>query len=182
MQSGSADKIGIREESSEGAGLGLWNCGRVGMGRAGFSFLPSLDGRKVPSQIAQVAMPFTKSSDEELDRIATAALALLRTQPDNLVDHPHGHTFRDIERAAHEVGRRVATRMTEAALATHAQDQPDHAPCPGCGGGTRLTRKKRTVDTADGPVEYDEPASHCVVCRRDFFPDAARTETRRAVV
>ena len=165
-----------------GAGLGLWNCGRVGMGRGGFSFLPSLDGRKVPSQIAQVAMPFTKSSDEELDRIATAALALLRTQPDNLVDHPHGHTFRDIERAAHEVGRRVATRMTEAALATHAQDQPDHAPCPGCGGGTRLTRKKRTVDTADGPVEYDEPASHCVVCRRDFFPDAARTETRRAVV
>ena len=79
------------------------------MGRAGFSFLPSLDGRKVPSQLTRFAMPFTKSSDEELDRIASAALALLRTQPDNMVDHPHGHTFLDIERAAREVGRRVAT-------------------------------------------------------------------------
>lgn len=152
------------------------------MGRAGFSFLPSLDGRKVPSQLTRFAMPFTKSSDEELDRIASAALALLRTQPDNMVDHPHGHTFLDIERAAREVGRRVATRMTAAALATHAQDQPDHTPCPDCGGGCRLTRKKRTVDTPDGPVVYDEPASHCVACRRDFFPDAAGTETRRAIV
>ena len=152
------------------------------MGRAGFSFLPSLDGRKVPSQLAQVAMPFTKSSDEELDRIATAALAILRAQPDNMVDHPHGHTFRDIERAAHEVGRRVATRLTEASLATHAADQPDHAPCPACGGGCRLTRKKRSVTTVDGPVDYAEPASHCLACRRDFFPDAPRTQARRTIV
>ena len=130
----------------------------------------------------QFAMPFTKPSDQELDRIATEVLALLRTQPDNLVDHPHGHTFLDIERAAHEVGRRVASRMTEAALATHARDQPDHTPCPGCGGGCRLTRKKRSVVTADGPVEYAEPASYCVACRRDFFPDAAGTEVGRAVV
>ena len=158
----------------------LW-LGQYGAGGI-FIFAVARRPQKSLPNLPRFAMPFTKSSDEELDRIASAALALLRTQPDNMVDHPHGHTFLDIERAAREVGRRVATRMTAAALATHAQDQPDHTPCPGCGGGCRLTRKKRTVDTPDGPVVYDEPASHCVACRRDFFPDAAGTETRRAIV
>jgi len=127
-------------------------------------------------------MAFTKPSAEALELIANEVLAILRAQPNNMVDHPHGHTFLEIELAAHEIGRRVATRMTEASLATHAADQPEHAPCPTCGGGGRLTRKKRSVVTADGPVDYAEPASHCLACRRDFFPDTAGVEARRAIV
>lgn len=113
-------------------------------------------------------MPFTKSSDEESDRIATAALALLRTQPDNLLDHPHGRTFLAIERAAHDVGRRVAARLTEAALATHARDQPGHTPCPG--GGSRLTRKNASSTRPTNPSSTTSRPPTASPVDAIFFP------------
>jgi hypothetical protein len=116
-------------------------------------------------------MPYTKPRQEVLDRIANEVLATLRKSRDNPLDNPHGMSFMDIERTANAVGKRVATLLTEDALATYVGDQPEQAACPACSRMCRLTRKKRTVTTEDGDVPSLEPAAHCDECRRDFFPD-----------
>lgn len=121
-------------------------------------------------------MPFQRISDPDHDQRLAAMVALFRQQPDNIVDHPHGHSFAEIERIAHAAGQQLAAQIMADALATHAVDQPVSSACPRCGDGCRLTRKRRQLLTGDGPVIYDEPAAHCVACRRDFFPDAAPTE------
>jgi hypothetical protein len=127
-------------------------------------------------------MPFAKTSPEELDRILQDVLAAVGTNPDHPLHDPHGKTFLQIERTAHAIGQHLARRLTQQALAAHAADQPDHAPCPQCRRSCRLVRKKRPLTTPDGPFDYLEPAAHCEECRRDFFPDASRAEARRAAV
>jgi hypothetical protein len=117
-------------------------------------------------------MPFKNPPAEVMDQIANEILAALKQIPGNPLAKPRGMTFMDIERTASAIGKRVSTRLTEESLAEHAADQPDEADCPQCQQSCRVTRKKRIVTTPDGPVEYLEPASHCVECRRDFFPDA----------
>ena len=65
-------------------------------------------------------MPFTKPSEEELDRIANEVLALLRHQDHHPLAKPQGMTFSQIERTAHVIGQRVAARLTAEALVDHA--------------------------------------------------------------
>jgi hypothetical protein len=127
-------------------------------------------------------MPFTKPSPDELDRIADQVLAVLRHDTNHPLADPHGMTFLDIERTASAIGKRISTRLTEESLKAHAADQPDRASCPACGRPCSLTRKKRIVTTPDGPIDYYEPAAHCVECRRDFFPDTPRIAAGRASV
>ena len=118
-------------------------------------------------------MPFTKPSAEELDRVADEVVAHLRSVDRNPLARPADATFADIERAAHEVGQRVAARLAAEALAGIADEQSAFAHCPKCRNATRVTRKRRKVLTHDGPVDYLEPAAHCLACRRDFFPPAS---------
>ena len=120
-------------------------------------------------------MPFTKLTSDELDRMAREVLAALRRSDAHPIPDTKGLTFSDIERTAHAVGQRVATAITADALASAADAQAEFAACPQCRHSTRVTRKKREVRTLDGPVEYREPAAHCVACRRDFFPSASAT-------
>ena len=120
-------------------------------------------------------MAFAKLTPDELDRMAREALAALRRSDAHPIPDPTGLTFSDIERAAHAVGQRVAAAITADALANAADAQAEFASCPQCRHSTRVTRKKRTVRTLDGPVDYCEPAAHCVACRRDFFPAASAT-------
>jgi hypothetical protein len=152
------------------------------MGRVGFSFLlPCGSGKSLP-HFPTLAMPFPKTSPDELETILQDVLAAVGKNPKNPLHDPHGMTFLQIERTAHTIGQHVATRLTQQALATHAEDQPEQAPCPQCQQSCRLTRKKRRLVSPDGPIDYAEPAAHCVECRRDFFPDAPRIETRRTAV
>jgi hypothetical protein len=123
-------------------------------------------------------MPFTKPSQDELDEIAEQVLAVLRRDAIGPLVNPHGMTFLDIERAASVIGKRISTRLTEESLKVHAADQSERTPCPHCSRPCSLTRKKRIVTTPDGPIEYFEPASHCVECRRDFFPDTSSVAVR----
>jgi hypothetical protein len=123
-------------------------------------------------------MAFAKLSEDDLGRIAREVLAVLRRSDAHPLPDTKGLTFSDIERVAHAVGQRVAAAITADTLATAADAQADFAACPQCRHSTRVTRKKRVVRTLDGPVDYDEPAAHCVACRRDFFPAASATAPR----
>jgi hypothetical protein len=127
-------------------------------------------------------MPFTKPSQVELDRLAEQVLAVLRQDANHPLADPHGMTFLDIERTASAIGKRISTRLTEESLKVHATDQPERSACPQCSRPCGLTRKKRIITTPDGPIEYREPAAHCVECRRDFFPDASRIAAGRTGV
>lgn len=120
-------------------------------------------------------MPFAKLTDDELGRIASEVLAVLRRSDAHPIPVAKGLTFSDIERSAHAVGQRVAAAIAADALANAADEQAEFAACPKCRHSTRVTRKKREVRTLDGPIDYREPAAHCVACRRDFFPAASAT-------
>jgi Zn ribbon nucleic-acid-binding protein len=120
-------------------------------------------------------MPFAKLSREQLDRVAHEVLAALQRADLHPIPQTQGLTFSDIERTAHAVGQRVAACITADALANAAEEQAEFAACPQCAHRTRVTRKKRDIHTLDGPVDYKEPAAHCVGCRRDFFPSASPT-------
>jgi len=120
-------------------------------------------------------MAFAKLSDDELDRTAREVLAVLRRSDAHPLPDTKGLTFSEIERTAHAVGQRIAAAITADALANAADEQAEFAACPLCRHSTRVTRKKREVRTLDGPVDYGEPAAHCVACRRDFFPSASAT-------
>ena len=123
-------------------------------------------------------MAFAKLSDDELGRIAREVLAVLRRSEAPPIADTKGLTFSDIERTAHAVGQRIAATITADALERAADEQAEFAACPQCRNSTRVTRKKRAVRTLDGPVEYREPAAHCVACRRDFFPSASAPASR----
>jgi hypothetical protein len=117
-------------------------------------------------------MAFAKITDEELAQMTATVLRTLKQTNQHPIPDTTGMTFSDIERLSHQVGQQIAAALTADALASAAAEAPAHAPCPTCGGGSRVTQKRRTISTLDGPVDYNEPASHCVACRRDFFPSA----------
>lgn len=87
-------------------------------------------------------------------------------------------TFADIEDFGHEVGRMVAQAVDEQLATQHATYFQEEAPCPTC--ETPCAPKEnpatRCLQTTDGDVQIHEPASHCPVCHRDFFPSTHRTE------
>ena len=120
-------------------------------------------------------MAFAKLAPDALDRMAREVLAALRRSDMHPLPDTKGLTFSDIERTAHAVGQRVAAAITADTLASAADEHDEFAACPQCRNSTRVTRKKREVRTLDGPVDYNEPAAHCVACRRDFFPSASAT-------
>lgn len=125
--------------------------------------------------LPQLPMSFAKQSPEEFDCIAREIITALWDRDVHPIPQVQGLTFSDIERTAHAIGQRIAARITAEALAHAAEEQAEFAACPQCQNSTRVTRKKREIRTLDGPIEYLEPAAHCVACRRDFFPSASRT-------
>jgi hypothetical protein len=131
-------------------------------------------GKSFPIRL-QFPMSFTKPSPDELDRIAQEVITALWDRDVHPIPQTRGLSFSDIERTAHAIGQRIAARITTEALARAAEEQAEFAACPRCHHSTRVTRKKREIRTLDGPIEYLEPAAHCVACRRDFFPSAPRT-------
>ena len=89
---------------------------------------------------------------------------------------PRDTTFAQIEQFGHQAGRMVA-RAVDAHLAhQHAEHFASEEPCPNCGQQRRPKEKPHDLplQTSDGEVTLHEPACHCPICRRDFFPGAHR--------
>ena len=122
-------------------------------------------------------MPFAKLAKDELDAIARKVLDQLQRSDNHPIPSTQGMTFAQIERRSRQVAQAVATHLTAEALANASDAQATNADCPQCHTTSRVTRQQRPITTLDGPVEYDEPVAHCVVCRCDFFPSASPAAT-----
>jgi hypothetical protein len=134
-----------------------------------------MTGKSSP-RFPKLPMSFAKPSSDELDRIATEVLAHLRRS--DAVPSGLGKSFAEMEQAARAVAQRVATKLTAEMLTELAENAPESAPCPKCQNMWKLTRHKRTILTPDGPVDYYEPAAHCIACRCDFFPTASAVRSQ----
>jgi hypothetical protein len=82
---------------------------------------------------------------------------------------PH---FGTIERAASGLGGQLSREIQARAAREVAADCAPQAPCPTCGASWKVTTKRRTVKSLDGPVELTEAVAECRRCRRSFFPSA----------
>jgi hypothetical protein len=88
---------------------------------------------------------------------------------------PRATTFAEIERFGHRVGQMVA-RAVDALLAEqHAAHFAGEEACPDCSARQRPKEKPHDLrlQTEDGEVRLCEPAFHCPLCERDFFPAAS---------
>ena len=111
-------------------------------------------------------MAFRPPTPAEIDR---AVRAWMETSLPSGTGLDSAETFADIEQVSLRIGRAVACQLSVRALRKQAADEPAESPCPQCGRTCRMTRHTRRLVTVAGEVAYDEPASHCGVCRRDFF-------------
>jgi hypothetical protein len=78
--------------------------------------------------------------------------------------------FAEIERRAHEAGRKLARRLCEQAAAQTATSAEQPQPCPDCGQLCSAAIQTRRLETRDGPIELPEMRLDCPHCRRAFFP------------
>src|SRR3974390_3481392 len=82
--------------------------------------------------------------------------------------------FATIEQRAHEVGRRVAQRLTEEAAAKQAESAAEPQPCPNCQRLCTGSVEAREFLTQDGPICLQEAEHYCSHCRRAFFPQQSQ--------
>ena len=133
-------------------------------------------GSECLTHLAQDApMAFRPPTPAEIDR---AVRAWMETSLPAGTGLDSAETFADIEPLSLRIGRAVACQLSERALREQIGDQPAETPCPQCGKICRVTRHTRGLLTVAGEVAYDEPASHCGVCRRDFFSGTSEVASR----
>lgn len=90
--------------------------------------------------------------------------------------------FATIEQRSHEVGRRVARRLTEEAAAKQAENAHEPQPCPDCRRPCRGTIASRELMAQDGTIQLSEASYHCSHCRRDFFPQQSSAAAQSSPV
>ena len=90
--------------------------------------------------------------------------------------------FTELESAGHRVGRAIAQAITERLAWERAERLTEPQACPTCGRLAPVEYHTRPLETADGPIELEEPVGHCSACRRDFFPSASGIGTRSATL
>lgn len=81
--------------------------------------------------------------------------------------------FHDLEMAGHALGRVVAQATTERLAEAQAERVSGRQACPTCGRLCVVVRRRRPLETVDGPIELCEPVCQCPACRRAFFPSAS---------
>ena len=91
--------------------------------------------------------------------------------PDGL---PRGTKFSELETFAGFVGDEIGRSIIESQARAQADGlSQDSTPpiCPTCGQTARAgPTEHRELITTQGKVAWDEPTSHCLTCRRSFFP------------
>ena len=88
--------------------------------------------------------------------------------------------FDSIESLAFDVGQAVIRGTIEHVLQLQFKRLGDHQPCPECSRACPVDKTPRTIQVRGSTVEYDEPACHCLACRRDFFPSPPEFAARLA--
>ena len=86
-------------------------------------------------------------------------------------------TLADMEEAAARACRAMVRGTVETMTAQQAKQFGEEAACPTCGRMCPVERKPRPITVRGGEATLDEPACHCLACRRDFFPSASGVET-----
>jgi uncharacterized protein with PIN domain len=97
---------------------------------------------------------------------ARVAVALDRVNG-TVVGVPH---YSVIEARAHELGRQLSRTVQASHMGEMASNAIRSVKCPECGTRCEVVPKQRPITSIDGPLAFDEPASHCPRCRRGFFP------------
>jgi hypothetical protein len=102
-------------------------------------------------------------------------VALLSAEGFGAEGPPIDTTFSEIEAFGHSAGRMVARAVDQRLAEQHAEHFEENNSCPGCGQLPEepTQQKERPLQTEDGNIRLEEPACHCSVCDRDFFPSAA---------
>ena len=126
------------------------------------------------SNKAQRAVVMVDEVQKKFDE-CVAALTAMRYGPDG---PPEDTTFAEIEEFGHEVGRMLGRAVDQQLTSQHAEQFEKTAVCPTCQTlcDPKPSPSERELQTCDGPVPITEPACHCSVCHRDFFPSAYRVE------
>lgn len=83
---------------------------------------------------------------------------------------PLGTTFAEIESFGHSAGRMMARLIDEHLTEQHAAHFEGENACPVCSQEAPTKQKERSFQTGDGAIGLQEPACHCSVCDRAFFP------------
>jgi hypothetical protein len=104
--------------------------------------------------------------DQLLQEAARVAVALDRANG-TVVGIPH---YSVIEARAHELGRQLSRTVQASHLGEMASHATRSVQCPACGTRCEVVLKQRRFTSIDGPLAFDELASHCPRCRRGFFP------------
>ncbi len=103
---------------------------------------------------------------EETAEVAAEIQRIDGSQP----EVPH---YSQIEDAAHEAGKELSRMVQQFRMREVASTAAPQAACPTCGDVWKVSHRRRSLKSIDGPVETLEPKAHCPRCRRDFFPSAA---------
>ena len=83
-------------------------------------------------------------------------------------------SFADMEMLSHQIGRRVARQLGANLAQQQGELYSDDYNCPTCGIDCEAIKKRRTMQTIDGPTDVIELQSFCPRCRRHFFPCTPR--------
>jgi hypothetical protein len=86
--------------------------------------------------------------------------------------------------AMEEIAAAATAGLTEGTFGTLLEQQAQtlcaEEPCPDCDHLCPVQRQDRPLGVqGGGQLTYHEPLCHCPVCRRDFFPPAARVAPGR---
>ena len=105
---------------------------------------------------------------------------VLQAAAKNLLHHLYGPEgpawgtrFAQMEQVVKQLSDYLGTELLQQALQRQA-NQPVPPPlrsCPSCGRPTEARDPEpRSVQTDRGTADWQEPASHCLHCRKAFFP------------
>jgi hypothetical protein len=87
--------------------------------------------------------------------------------------------FAEIESYGHSAGQMVARSIDKRLAEQHGRHFEAENSCPACDQVPEepTQKKERPLQTEDGDIRLEEPACHCPVCKRSFFPstDSAAT-------
>jgi hypothetical protein len=107
------------------------------------------------------------SQDPRLQQI----VAMVAQEFSGLEEDAASLNFAEIERRAHEAGRKLARRLCERAASQPAAASTERPqPRPDCGLPCSGAIAVRRLETRDGPIELAEARHDCPRCRRAFFP------------
>ena len=114
-----------------------------------------------------------KLSEEKLREIETLAAEWGKIVARRALDDMGQDAVLDLqamEKIAQAATAGLIQGTFDALLQTQTQSLGSEQPCPDCHRLCPVDSKDRPLYVKGGKITFHEPACHCPVCRRDFFP------------